>query len=132
MQATDDKSYTDSQIEFYVILLNVYHRQPDAEKRIKEFVGNNILLRYNAAQSLINSVLSKSLAVNAYQVYIFEFDEYLETLLNHDLAVMWIKSIKYDAFLAKYQMWRNQKSIEKQELLQIEQMFESFDNDLLK
>ncbi len=74
----------------------------------------------------------KQLKVHDSRVDGFRFEHYLGTLLNEDLASMWIKSIKFDAFLAKYQLWKNQKNIEKQELLQIEQMFESFDNELLK
>jgi hypothetical protein len=132
LKADDDNSYTNSQIEFYVILLNLYHKQPNAEERIKEFVGKKIILNHSSTYSLQYVIQNKVLKIHDSQVYIFGFENYLHTLLNEDLALMWIKSIKFDAFLAKYQIWKNQKSIEKQELLQIEQMFESFDNELLK
>ncbi len=134
MQAPDDNSYTNSQIEFYVILLNLYHKQPNAEERIKDFLGNNILLNYynSYEPSFVSTILNKSLKLGSNDIKSFKFSEYTKTLINEDLASMWIKSIKFDAFLAKYEIWKNQKSIEKQELLQIEQMFESFDNELLK
>jgi hypothetical protein len=138
LQAQDDNSYTNSQIEFYVILLNLYHKQPNAEESMKHFVKNNINFIYTNIRGFRDtahfnsSILNRSLKVYDCNIIGYYIDGYFSTLINQDLASMWIKSIKYDAFLAKYQLWKNQKSIEKQELLQIEQMFESFDNELLK
>ena len=59
-------------------------------------------------------------------------DNYLHTIIRHNLAIMWLKSLKYDAFLEKIQLWRERVDQEKQDVLQLEQMFQSFDNNLLE
>jgi hypothetical protein len=129
-----DKSFPDDRIEFYIILTELSDSIEVAKKDVLDYFFNHIKLygREGADPYLNEAVKSSELKYKDKSKTELRVDETLKKFIQEDLGRIWLKSIKYDMFLAKMNEMKNRVQLEKQDILQLEQMFQSFENNLLE
>jgi hypothetical protein len=128
-----DKSFPDDRIKLYIILTELSDNIELAKKDILHYIFNHIKL-YGAkgTDPYLNDAIKGNLKYENENKTELKVDNTLETFMKEDLGRIWLKSIKYDMLLAKMNEMKGRVQIEKQDILQLEQMFQSFDNNLLE
>lgn len=117
LQSSNDESYSIEQIQFFIIMTKfIGGINNEAIPEFKNYLGMRISRQDGNSSTFFSLYRS-----------VWKFDGYLVEIMN-ELPQMWLKSLKYDAFLAKYEEWKAQKNIEQQENRLIGDIFQSFDN----
>jgi hypothetical protein len=129
-----NKSFPDAMIEFYIILTELSDSLEVSKKDVLDYFFNHIRLygREGADPYLNEAVKGSELKYKDKSKTELRVDETLKKFIQEDLGRIWLKSIKYDMFLAKMNEMKNRVQLEKQDILQLEQMFQSFENNLLE
>jgi hypothetical protein len=132
--ADSNNSTPDDMIHLYIILTELTDGIEMAKKDVLDYFFNHIqLYGKEGTDPYLNE------AVRGYELkYKDKFktelrvDGSLKKFIQEDLGSIWLKSLKYDAFVVKYNELKSRIQLEKQDILQLEQMFQSFDTNLLK
>ncbi len=127
IQTKNDNSYSDGQIEFFIMMIKLLNKNHNAISDYKSYLGQGIFIEGPTSKSsdLLEDLISKE--TNITRITDWEFNGYMDNAMKN-LPNLWLKSVKFDAFLAKYKKFREQADIGKQEILQFEEMFQSFEN----
>ena len=122
LQSSNDESYSNEQIEFFIIMTKfIGGINHEAIPEFKRYLGQRIFIRRHGFQ-VYHTINDQNAGFRDWL-----FEGHLTTIMN-DLPQIWLKSLKYDAFSAKYEEWKAQKNIEQQENRLIGDIFQSFDN----
>ena len=118
----EEDGYSEQQIEFMIIMTKFLCKMDnEAIPEFRTFTGNQITTgdpdqRRKGVDSLRRAYPNT-----------WSFRGQFESVIN-DLPNLWLKSIKFDAFLVKYEEWKDKTVIERQGILELESVFQSFEN----
>jgi len=111
-QAEQDASYADDEIELFSILVKQLANMNDAEQHLLSFLKKYLPI-YSATGGQLTSVQ-----------YVVKGALY--KLLFKQIAIMWLKALKFDAMVGRFTQWQEEHKIQSQQALVIEQMLNSF------
>ncbi len=124
LQAEADDSYADDDVELFLILVKQLANMNDSKEHLLRFLKKHIYTKYsnNCIESLQQSVGNKSL----YIISDYSVGGALYNLLFKQMAVMWLKALKFDAMVGRFSQLQEEHKIQSQQALVIEQMLSSF------
>ena len=127
-QAEDDDSYADDEIELFSILVKQVAEMNDAEEHLLRFLGKYVFISSKFGKtSLDSNVIMIWYASNAnYSSDGHGVSGALYKMLFKQMAVMWLKALKFDAMVGRFTQWQEEHKVQSQQALVIEQMLSSF------
>jgi hypothetical protein len=126
-QAEADGSYADDEIELFSVLVKQLAKMNDAEEHLLRFLKKYIFMMYQGyGKPLSDSVKSESVKVSGYAITEYKVSGALYKLLFRQMAMMWLKALKFDALVGRFTEWQEEHKIQSQQALVIEQMLSSF------
>ncbi|MGI4872395.1 MAG: hypothetical protein ACRYFX_14605 [Janthinobacterium lividum] len=125
-QAEADDSYADDEIELFSILVKQLANMNDAEEHLLRFVLKNTFIRHHQGKTALDSSVVKVWVQNAnYPADKYLIGGALYKLLFKQMALMWLKALKFDALIGRFTEWQEEHKVQSQQALVLEQMLSS-------
>ena len=126
-QAETDDSYADDEIELFSVLVKQLANMNDAEEHLLRSLTKYIFIHHHQGKTALSS---SAVRVSVYNT-IYAADGYIVSgalyqLLFKQMAIMWLKALKFDALVGRFTEWQEENKIQSQQALMIEQMLSSF------
>ncbi|GAB3634658.1 hypothetical protein GCM10027422_02480 [Hymenobacter arcticus] len=126
-QEEADDSYADDEIELFSILVKQLANMNDAGEHLMRFIGKHIFVHYSGASTPVNSSNIKvSTQHGVYESKGHSVKNFLHDFLFNQMAIMWLKALKFDALIGRFTEWQEENKVQSQQALMIEQILSSF------